>query len=67
VKATTHPTTRTELIEAGLLRPAAAGGRLPDVAVDRPVLRLDDVGRASAARSIALADGSDYRLLARAS
>lgn len=51
--------TRAELISAGLLREARAPEPAPNV------LRLDDAGRASAAASIARADGSDEKHFTR--
>ncbi len=49
--------TRAELISLGVLREAQPSEPRPGV------LRLDDAGRASAARSIARADGSDGLVL----
>lgn len=46
------PTTREELIEAGLLIPGPSTGEYEPLChlYDGPVLRLDDVGRGAAAR-----------------
>lgn len=63
---------REWLIEQGMLRPSHEAAAMRAVLDDwvrwagcRRVLRLDAAGRASAARSIRLADGSDADLFRR--
>ena len=59
-----NPETREALIDAGVLRPGSlddAHLTLLRVPPDRVVLRLDDAGRAAAARTIATDPGNGRR------
>lgn len=56
------PELREQLIAEGVLRPVDGNGLTPAPSHDLPVLRLDDAGRAAAAKSIARGRGDEGHL-----